>query len=56
MASSKERWGSGKMSDAQNEVLRALREAQTKYAYFLLAAAGAGIALAVNQTRDMGLA
>jgi len=33
------------------EVYRALREAQNKYAYFLLAAAGAAIALALNQTQ-----
>jgi hypothetical protein len=32
------------------------RELETEVTYFLLAAAGAGIALAVNQTRDMGLA
>lgn len=34
------------------EVYRAFREAQTKYTYFLLAAAGAAIGLAVNQTQN----
>lgn len=38
------------------EVFRALRESQNKYTYFLLAAAGAGITLAVNQTRETALA
>lgn len=35
-----------------HEVYRALREAQNRYTYFLLAAAGAAIALAVNQTQS----
>jgi len=39
------------MSDTASEIHRALREAQSKYTYFLLAAAGAAIALAVNQTQ-----
>ena len=38
------------MSEKENEIYRALRESQNKYTYFLLAAAGAAIALAVNQT------
>jgi hypothetical protein len=38
-------------NDAQLEVYRALRTSQDKYAYFLLAAAGASIAFAVTQTR-----
>lgn len=37
------------------EVYKALREAQNKYTYFLLAAAGAAIALAVNQTRGTAM-
>ncbi len=39
------------MSEALHEVYRQLRTAQDKYVYFLLAAAGAAIALAVNQTQ-----
>ena len=42
-------------SGPELEVYRALREAQNKYAYFLLAAAGAAIALAVNQTQGASL-
>ena len=38
------------------EVYKALREAQNKYTYFLLAAAGAAIALAVNQTQGTAMA
>ena len=41
--------------DLQNEVYRQFRTAQDKYTYFLLAAAGAGIALAVNQTQGADL-
>lgn len=37
------------------EIYRALREAQNKYAYFLLAAVGAAIALALNQTQGAAL-
>jgi len=37
------------------EVYRQLRIAQDKYTYFLLAAAGAAIALAINQTQDSTL-
>jgi hypothetical protein len=37
------------------EVYRAHQEAQSKYTYFVLAAAGAGIGLAVNQTRDAAM-
>lgn len=43
-------------NETEREVYRALRVAQEKYAYFLLAAAGAAIALAVNQTREAALA
>jgi hypothetical protein len=38
------------MADESFELFRAHRDAQTRYTYFLLAAAGGGIALAVNQT------
>lgn len=44
------------VGEAEREVYRAHREAQTRYTYFLLAAAGAGIALAVNQTQAASLA
>jgi hypothetical protein len=37
------------------EVYRALREAQNRYSYFLLAAAGGGVGFAVSQTRDAAL-
>ncbi len=43
-------------SENAREVFRAHREAQNKYTYFLLATAGAVIALAVNQTRGAALA
>jgi len=44
------------MSDENfREVFRALREAQSKYVYFLLAAVGAAIALALSQTHDSRL-
>lgn len=43
-------------SETAREVFRALREAQSKYTYFLLAAAGAAIALAVTQTQGIGMA
>lgn len=39
------------MSEELREVYRQLRVAQDKYVYFLLAAAGAAIAFAVNQTQ-----
>lgn len=39
------------MSEAQQVVYKHLREGQDKYTYFMLTAAGAGIALAVNQTQ-----
>jgi hypothetical protein len=42
-------------SDQQLEVYRQLRTSQDKYIYFLLAAAGAAIALAVNQTQGLTL-
>ena len=38
------------------EIYRALREAQTRYTYFLLAASGAAVGLAVNQTQNAVLA
>ncbi len=45
------------MTDAAaREVYKAHREVQNKYTYFLLAAAGAAIALAVNQTQDVAMA
>ncbi len=44
------------MGEETNEIYRALRESQNRYTYFLLAATGAAIALAVNQTRDAALA
>ena len=44
------------MSEDTREVYRALREAQNKYTYFLLAAAGAAMALSVNQTQGVALA
>lgn len=37
------------------EVHKALREGQNKYTYFILAVAGAAIALSVNQTQDAKL-
>ena len=42
--------------DPRTEVYRQLRTAQDKYSYFVLAAAGAAIALAVNQTHAATLA
>ncbi len=44
------------MNEPEIEVYRALREAQGKYTYFLLAAVGAAIALAVNQTQGAAMA
>ncbi len=44
------------MDENAREVYRALREAQNKYTYFLLAAAGAAIGLAVNQTQGSAMA
>jgi hypothetical protein len=43
-------------SEAQREVFRVLRESQSKYTYFLLAAAGAAIGFALTQTQGEGLA
>jgi hypothetical protein len=43
-------------TEAQIEVYRTVREAQGRYTYFLLAAAGAGIALSVNETHGAALA
>jgi hypothetical protein len=42
-------------SEQQIEVYRQHRTSQEKYIYFLLAAAGAGVALAVNQTQGARL-
>jgi hypothetical protein len=39
----------------QLELFRALRAAQEKYDYFILAASGTAIAFALTQTRDQGL-
>ncbi len=43
-------------SDNVREVFKAHREAQNKYTYFLLAAAAAAIAFAVNKTSAVALA
>ena len=43
-------------TDAELEVHRALRDTQHQQVYFLLGAAGAAIALAVNQTHSAALA
>jgi hypothetical protein len=43
-------------SEQQIEIYRQHRTAQDKYGYFLLAAAGAAIAFAVNQTQGAKLA
>ena len=43
-------------SEAEREVFRVLRESQSKYTYFLLAAAGAAIGFALTQTQDESLA
>lgn len=42
-------------AETEREVYRALREAQTRYTYFLLAAAGGAIAFTVNQTQGSPL-
>jgi hypothetical protein len=41
--------------DQELEIYRQLRTAQEKYVYFLLAAAGAAIVLAVNQTQSLNI-
>lgn len=43
------------MSERELEVYKAYRDHETRYVYFLLAAAGAAIAFAVNTTGDTGL-
>jgi hypothetical protein len=43
------------MSDDRLELFRTHRAAQEKYIYFILAAAGAAIALVLNQTKDSKL-
>ena len=46
---------SSEMTETEREVYRALRDSQTRYTYFLLTAAGAGIALAVHRTQGDAL-
>ncbi|MGH7181876.1 MAG: hypothetical protein ACREJN_07870, partial [Nitrospiraceae bacterium] len=49
-------WSKGiRMSTERIEVYKQLRVAQDKHVYFLLTAAGAAIALAVNQTQSVAL-
>ena len=43
------------MGETAREVYRSLREAQNKYTYFLLAAAGAAIAFTVNQIQGAAI-
>jgi hypothetical protein len=43
------------MNAQETEIYKAHRDAQTRYTYFLLAAVGASIALALNQTREASL-
>jgi hypothetical protein len=43
-------------TELQQELYRVLRDAQDKYIYFLLAAAGGSIGLAVSQTQNAHLA
>lgn len=43
------------MTDLEMEIYRQVRQLQDKYVYFLLAAAGASIAFALNQTNDIAL-
>lgn len=43
-------------NDREIEVYKTLRTSQDKYTYFLLAAAGAAIAFAVNQTQGASMA
>ena len=43
------------MNDLKEQIAKQLHEAQAKYTYFLLAAAGAGIALAIQQTAGLPL-
>jgi len=43
------------MSETAREVYRLLREAQNKHTYFLLATAGAAIALTVNQSQGAAM-
>jgi len=43
------------MSEQQREVYRQFRNAQDKYTYFLLAATGAAVALAVRETENAAL-
>jgi len=41
-------------SELQREVYRGLHESQSKYTYFLLAAAGAAIGFSLSQTQNVG--
>ena len=43
------------VSEAELEVYRQARQGQDKYIYFLLAAVGASIAFALNQSKDLAL-
>lgn len=43
------------MNEQGLEIYRQLRLSQDKYTYFLLAASGAAVALAINQTREASL-
>lgn len=44
------------MADEQIEIFKAMRAADDRYDYFLLAVAGAATAFALNQTKDLSLA
>src|SRR5687768_115767 len=43
------------MGEAEQELFKHIREGWSKYTYFMLTAAGAAIALAVNQTQGAAL-
>jgi hypothetical protein len=43
------------MSEKYLEVYKALQESQSKYTYFILAAAGGAIVVTINQTQSMAL-
>ncbi len=43
------------VSDEHREIVRTLRESQSKYTYFLLAAAGASIGFSLNQTQGLAI-
>lgn len=44
------------VSDEHREIVRTLRDSQSKYTYFLLAAAGASIGFSLNQTQGLAIA